>query len=174
MSVYLQAMRRQLSLTTSYYIRKLLHQNLDRLTSVLEIGAGLKANSLSDLNAVLESLYLEEQEINAAIEQLEHLGVFHQTLSHQGAKHHQDLRAAEQNIFWLLGFKLRELTHQGVILVVDDILLNVRLLSTALTKHGYEVCSTDTSASVVATAIEEKPDLILLDIMMPGVDGYEV
>ncbi len=167
-------MRRQLSLTTSYYIRKLLHQNLDRLTSVLAVGAGLKADSLSDLNAVLESLYLGEQEVDAAIEQLEYFGTFHQTLSHQGAKHHQELRNAEQKIFWLLGFKLRELAHHGLILVVDDTLLNVRLLSMALTKHGYEVCSTNTSVSVVATTIEEKPDLILLDIMMPGIDGYEV
>ncbi len=167
-------MRKQLSLATSYQIRKLLHQNLDQISSVIATGAGLKADSLSDLNAVIESLYLEDQKVNAAIERLEHLAVLHQALTTQGAKHRQELRNAEQTIFWLLGFKLRESTHRGTILIVDDACLNVRLLSAALSKHGYEVGHATSSIAALPTAIELKPDLILLDIMMPGLDGYQV
>lgn len=166
--------RRLLSITIAYYIRKLLHQNFDRLTSVVATGAGLKADALSDLDSVIESLYLEEQEVSATVHRIESLAAFHQTMSHQGAKHRQDLQNVEQQIFWLLGFKLKQLPQLGTVLIVDDSHLNVHLLSTALTEHGYATSQVDNGRLSLIQAETLKPDLILLDIMMPDVDGYEV
>ena len=59
------------------------------------------------------------------------------------------------------------------ILVVDDTIANLELLETILHKNGYEV-RTSISGEMALKAIEmQAPDLILLDIMMPGIDGYE-
>ncbi|WP_242028471.1 response regulator [Pseudanabaena sp. FACHB-2040] len=138
------------------------------------MGAGLKADALSDLNSVIESLYLEDEEINATVQQLDNLAVFHQTLSHQGARYRQDLQKTEQQIFWLLGFRPKESVNQGTILIVDDSQLNVHLLSTALSKHGYTTCHVSGGRLALSEAESLEPDLILLDIMMPEMDGYEV
>ncbi len=63
---------------------------------------------------------------------------------------------------------------QGDILVVDDQPVNVRLLATMLTQLGYKVRKA-TSGEMALTAIHaELPDLILLDITMPQMDGYEL
>jgi CheY-like chemotaxis protein len=63
---------------------------------------------------------------------------------------------------------------QGDILVVDDQPVNVRLLATMLAQLGYKVRKA-TSAEMALTAIHaELPDLILLDITMPQMDGYEL
>ncbi|MDH3708197.1 MAG: response regulator [Acidimicrobiia bacterium] len=60
------------------------------------------------------------------------------------------------------------------ILVVDDTPTNVTLLTDLLESRGYEVV-TATSGPEGLTAIEcEHPDLVLLDVMMPGMSGYEV
>jgi len=65
-------------------------------------------------------------------------------------------------------------SHQVDILVVDDTPENLRLLSTMLTREGFFVRKA-MSGLMALTAVEAmKPDLILLDIMMPDVDGYEV
>jgi PAS domain S-box-containing protein len=165
---------RQLSVTIAYYIRKLLRQNLDQLTSVVTVGAGIKADPLNDLNAVLESLYLETEEINSKVQELEHLALLHQAISSQGVKHRQELKDAEQQIFWLLGFKLRLPSHQGKILVVDDNTMNVRVLTVALAKYGYEVASADDGVAALGMVEVLDPDLVLLDIMMPKMDGYDV
>lgn len=166
--------RKQLSVGIMYYLRKLLRQNLDQLAFVVATGAGIKADPLNDLNAVLESLYLEDVEIATAIQQLEHLALFHQSLSSQGAKYRQELKKTEEQIFWLLGFKLRNTNHRGRILIVDDTALNLRILSTALTQHGYEATTATNGGLALTMAVETAPDLILLDIMMTGLDGYEV
>ncbi|HEY9623578.1 MAG TPA: response regulator [Crinalium sp.] len=158
----------------AYYIRKLLRQNLDRLTFVVASGAGIKADPLNDLNAVIESLYLEKEEIVAAVKQLEYLSLLHQSLSSQGAQYRQELRKTEEELFWLLGFKLQESLQQGTILVVDDTPVNLHLLSSALTQHNYDVITAINGTLALQTAINHKPDLVLLDIMMPGMDGYEV
>jgi CheY-like chemotaxis protein/class 3 adenylate cyclase len=66
------------------------------------------------------------------------------------------------------------MSEQGTILVVDDVPTNVRLLEAVLASKGYDVISAkdgDQALELVATA---KPDLVLLDVMMPGIDGYEV
>jgi adenylate cyclase len=60
------------------------------------------------------------------------------------------------------------------ILVADDTPANVRMLETRLAREGYEVCVARDGEETLAIAREAKPDLILLDIMMPKVDGIEV
>ncbi len=64
--------------------------------------------------------------------------------------------------------------HKLVILVVDDQEANVRLLQIALEPQGYEVLCAYDGRQALERAQEKKVDLILLDIMMPGMDGAEV
>jgi len=60
------------------------------------------------------------------------------------------------------------------ILVVDDIEANVRLLEDRLTAEYYEVVTAFDGPTALAMAASEKPDIILLDVMMPGMDGFQV
>ncbi len=60
------------------------------------------------------------------------------------------------------------------ILVVDDTLANLRLLTQMLSNHGYRVRPVTDGAQALITARSVPPDLILLDIRMPGMNGYEV
>ena len=60
------------------------------------------------------------------------------------------------------------------ILIVDDTPDNLRLLVGMLTERGYKVRPAPSGARALATVQKELPDLILLDIMMPEMDGYEV
>ena len=60
------------------------------------------------------------------------------------------------------------------ILVVDDIPLNLVILSEILKSEGYKVRPVPDGMLALQAAEREKPDLILLDIMMPDMDGYEV
>jgi two-component system cell cycle response regulator len=60
------------------------------------------------------------------------------------------------------------------ILVVDDIEANVRLLEAKLTAEYYEVLTASDGPTALAIAAAESPDIILLDVMMPGMDGFEV
>jgi sigma-B regulation protein RsbU (phosphoserine phosphatase) len=60
------------------------------------------------------------------------------------------------------------------ILVVDDNRVNVRLLENALIKAGYQVYKTSEAAEAISLSTAMRPNLILLDIMMPGKDGFEV
>src|SRR5512141_2041447 len=65
--------------------------------------------------------------------------------------------------------------HQPArILVVDDNPNNVDILKTRLENHGYEVVTAADGTQALAAAASTTPDLILLDVMMPGVDGLEV
>ena len=60
------------------------------------------------------------------------------------------------------------------ILVVDDVPENVRLLEAVLVPRGYEVVSAGDGIAALELVAERQPDLILLDVMMPGLDGYGV
>lgn len=60
------------------------------------------------------------------------------------------------------------------ILVVDDLLDNLRLLSSLLMEEGYDVRRAPDGSMALSNVPRFEPDLILLDIMMPEMDGYEV
>jgi DNA-binding response OmpR family regulator len=62
----------------------------------------------------------------------------------------------------------------GRILVVDDVRENVRLLEAVLEAHGYEVVSATDGHAALELAVSTKPDLVLLDVLMPQPDGYTV
>ncbi|MFN7401131.1 MAG: PleD family two-component system response regulator [Alphaproteobacteria bacterium] len=61
----------------------------------------------------------------------------------------------------------------GLILVVDDVPANVKLLEAKLTHEYYNVITAKDGYEALQQAREKKPDLILLDVMMPGMDGFE-
>lgn len=60
------------------------------------------------------------------------------------------------------------------ILVIDDTELMVRLITDILEKEGYEVVSADNGSEGIQKVAAEKPDLVLLDVIMPGINGFEV
>ena len=62
----------------------------------------------------------------------------------------------------------------GRILVVDDQPANLRAVSALLTRHGCEVLTAGNGEEALATAEAQVPDLLLLDMMMPGMDGFEL
>ncbi|HWH81157.1 MAG TPA: response regulator [Burkholderiaceae bacterium] len=62
----------------------------------------------------------------------------------------------------------------GKILVVDDTPLNVKLLADLLVAKGYQAITAASGPEALAKLASEAPDLVLLDVMMPGMSGYEV
>lgn len=64
--------------------------------------------------------------------------------------------------------------NQPVILVVDDIKTNIVLVQVLLRGKNYEVLSAQSGVQALKIAEERKPDIIILDLMMPVMDGYEV
>jgi len=60
------------------------------------------------------------------------------------------------------------------ILVVDDDVDTVRLVGLMLQRQGYQIVAANSGAQALAMAPNEIPDLIILDVMMPDMDGYEV
>jgi CheY-like chemotaxis protein len=61
----------------------------------------------------------------------------------------------------------------GCILIVDDDPLTVEMLSTAVSIFGHESLKAFSGEEALRLASSRKPDLILLDLMMPGLDGFE-
>ncbi len=60
------------------------------------------------------------------------------------------------------------------ILIADDNKLLLAMSKDALEQAGFQVSTVDTSIQVYKKVLEEKPDMVLLDIMMPGIDGIEI
>src|SRR5215469_14927861 len=66
------------------------------------------------------------------------------------------------------------MSEHARILVADDDPLVVRLVRTHLTRAGYQVLTAGTGPEALAAAADEQPDLVILDLMLPHLDGYEV
>jgi CheY-like chemotaxis protein len=60
------------------------------------------------------------------------------------------------------------------ILLVDDDIDTLRLVGMMLESKGYEIIAASNGEKAISTAKNDRPDLIILDVMMPGVDGFEV
>jgi len=65
-------------------------------------------------------------------------------------------------------------TPDPLILIVDDLPQNVRLLDAVLSPKGFRVATASSGEEALDVLAKEHPDLVLLDIVMPGMDGYEV
>ncbi|MCC5933166.1 MAG: hybrid sensor histidine kinase/response regulator [Candidatus Cyclonatronum sp.] len=63
--------------------------------------------------------------------------------------------------------------YPASVLVVDDNPRNLQLISTLLAKSGYKVSAVNSGIKAIKFVKEKKPDLILLDVMMPEMNGYE-
>jgi class 3 adenylate cyclase len=66
------------------------------------------------------------------------------------------------------------MNEQAKVLVVDDTPANVKLLADLLAIKGYAVATARSGEEALAQVAAERPDLILLDVMMPGMSGYDV
>lgn len=64
-------------------------------------------------------------------------------------------------------------TDDATVLVVDDLAQNLRLLDAVLSPHGFTVVPASSGEQALALLAEQLPDIVLLDVMMPGLDGYE-
>jgi class 3 adenylate cyclase len=65
-------------------------------------------------------------------------------------------------------------TASGKVLVVDDTPTNVKLLADVLRVRGYTVTTATNGEDALASIASDRPDLVLLDVMMPGISGYDV
>lgn len=69
--------------------------------------------------------------------------------------------------------KTAEPAHSHTILVIDDDSITRRLVRRTLEKHGYRIVEAESGEAALAWIDNEMPALILLDVMMPGMDGFE-
>ncbi|MEX2250373.1 MAG: response regulator, partial [Parvibaculum sp.] len=60
------------------------------------------------------------------------------------------------------------------VLIVDDVPANLKLLDAKLTAEYFDVFKASSGPEALTAAKEQQPDIILLDVMMPGMDGFEV
>ena len=65
-------------------------------------------------------------------------------------------------------------SHAGLVLIVDDVPDNLALLHDALDAAGYTVLVATSGAAALQRAAQAEPDIVLLDAVMPGMDGFEV
>lgn len=69
----------------------------------------------------------------------------------------------------------REIDPQAhLILLVEDAAINARIMTAVLQRAGYGVCWVSSGEKALEMALAQKPDLILLDVVLPGIDGFEV
>ena len=67
-----------------------------------------------------------------------------------------------------------EKRQEPLILLVDDHELSRELLKTHLEMAGYDIIEAANGSEALEKLAEQRPDIVLLDILMPGIDGYEV
>ncbi|MEM7612881.1 MAG: response regulator [Pseudomonadota bacterium] len=59
------------------------------------------------------------------------------------------------------------------ILIIDDSPTELHVVQSMLDKHGYRTSTADSGESGIAAALAQRPDLILMDVVMPGMNGFQ-
>ncbi len=165
---------RLLDVSTTYYLRKLLRQHRHHLKSIVASGASIPADDLSDLGAVLTSLYLEPEELVDAVDQLDRLVAAHEVMSVQPAQFQAELVQLEEKIFWFLGYKFYAVGRQGSIMLVEPEPVSAKRLSDALTEKGYEVTIVRTADQVLKQLRLNVPTVFLVAVKLPDRSGFEL
>lgn len=60
------------------------------------------------------------------------------------------------------------------VLIVDDEIDSLKLIGLLLESKGYQILAAQNGERAIEKALQESPDLVILDVMMPGMSGYEV
>jgi DNA-binding response OmpR family regulator len=60
------------------------------------------------------------------------------------------------------------------VLIVDDEIDSLKLIGLLLESKGYQIVAAQNGERAIEKALQEPPDLVILDVMMPGMSGYEV
>ncbi|MEN9218527.1 MAG: hypothetical protein Q6J33_05925 [Gloeomargarita sp. DG_2_bins_126] len=95
----------KLSVFCKYIIRKVLSKYRGQLRSVMVNGAGPEITTVCDLDGVLLDLYLEEDAVNNAVSELEHLTTVYKRLETDQLSHQRELGLIEGKILWIFGLK---------------------------------------------------------------------
>lgn len=157
----------------AYYIRKLLRQSTYQLQTALDGHGNTPSNPIKNLDVTLAQLYPQVSNRNLAVIQLEKLVLSHQNMWAKSQGQSPVLNKIKLEIFTWLGYHF-EPTASQTVLIIDDVLENIALLSNILTSAGYQVHSAMSGQLAQSLVQEIQPDLILLDILMPDIDGYQV
>jgi adenylate cyclase len=164
-----------LSPITDYYVRKLLQQNISQLTSIVPSVSDLFSEQLCHSSITLfDRLRSLHKPLAPIVTTLESLVLRHQSLRADGGKYQIELSQIEEQIFSAFALQRTQATTQAKILIIDDTPDTLHLLTLTLTTQGYIVDQLSNGNSAIDHARKAQPDLILLDVMMPGIDGYEV
>ena len=165
----------RLSAITDYYIRKLLKQYFAQLTSIDPDAIAPPSTDLCCSSvALFDRLRSSHDNLAPIVQTLEKLVLQHQTLRTEGKKYSLELNRIEEQIFNCFALKQTKATAQSRILIIDDTPETLRLLASTLIEQGYTVDQLPSGTSALDYVRRHQPDLILLDVMMPGIDGYEV
>ncbi len=86
------------------------------------------------------------------------------------------LKKGAQNAYdyGTIGIIMKTIQPSGTILIVEDLLENILQLTQMLTLNGFKIRTAKTGREAIASVNSELPDLILLDIILPDIDGYKV
>jgi PAS domain S-box-containing protein len=163
---------RLLDLSTTYYLRKLLRQHLHHLKSIVASGASIPADDLSDIGAVLTSLYLEPDELADVVEQIDRLVAAHEAMSTQPAQFQTERVQLEEKIFWFLGYKSGAIGRRGNIAIVEPDRHSAKRMVEALMEKGYEVTLSSTADQILNQIRLNVPDVILVAVKLAEMSGF--
>ena len=179
--------------TRQFFIGEL-HSKLERLSKYVENTVPISIEETQEILRTFHSIYGTASTLG-----LGHLAV----LGQKGEIQVKDFlaldRTTEPQFLVLISHTLKELQHQLTllehsvsasdlttspaytslpeaekILLIDDDISLLKLMQTAFTREGYKVYICDDSISAMDIIAIARPDVILLDIMMPKIDGYEI
>jgi CheY-like chemotaxis protein len=111
--------------------------------------------------------------MNTVVLELEKLILSYQNLRVDEDDNHPGLEAIQREVFEWLGYEPRSVAAH-TILVVDDVLENIMLVSDILKQVGCQIYSASNGSMALSVLQEIQPDLILLDVSMPDMDGYQL